>query len=220
MIKARPYVRLAIVFLALLGVLLNLTDSKNVLETLSYYTIQSNLLVAILFGALAWFDIKKTPWDDAWSRVFTGIFTIGITVTMLVFHVLIAPSIAPGGDYEVGGLADSLVHTVTPLLTLVHWALYSKKGAMKATDPLFFLLQPIDYVFYLGIYTVLGGRFTWGDVQSIYPYFFLNVEVYGWNGVLLFSAMILLLYLVLGYLLYFLDGIASWMEQKNRGDMQ
>lgn len=214
----RPYVRLAIALSALFGIFLNLIDADNVWETLSYYTIQSNLLVAVLFGLLAWFDFKHAPWEDAWSRIFTGMFTVGITVTMLVYHVLLAPTIAPGGDYVVNGLPDLFVHTITPALTLIHWFVYSKKGAMKATDPLFVLLQPIDYVLYLVIYNALGGRFTWGNTVSRYPYFFLNLDTFGLEGVLMWSAMILLLYLVLGFLLYFLDGLFLYFEQKRPGD--
>jgi hypothetical protein len=212
--------RLSIVISALFGLVLNLIQANNVLEMLSYYTIQSNVLVAVFFGILCWFDWKKQPWDDAWSRVLTGIFTIGITITMLVFHVLIAPTIASGGEYVVGSLRDSMVHTVTPMLTLMHWFLFSPKGSMKATDPLFYLIQPIDYVVYLVIYTSLGGRFTWGGVQSMYPYFFLNLEFYGVLGVLQFSAIILLLYLVLGYLLYFLDGVWKFWELRKRGNTE
>lgn len=212
--------RLTIVFSATFGIVLNLIQANNVLEMLSYYTIQSNLIVAVFFGILAWFDWKKRPWNDGWSRVFTGIFTIGITITMLVFHVLIAPTIAPDGEYVVGSLRDAMVHTVTPLLVLIHWGMYSPKGSMKATDPLFYLIQPIDYVLYVVIYTSLGGRFTWGNVQSMYPYFFLNLDVYGILGVLQFSVIILLLYLVLGYLLYFLDGLWKYWDMRKRGNVE
>lgn len=214
--KARPYVRLLIALCALFGIFLNLIDAKNVLEMLSYYTIQSNLLIAVFFVILAWFDLKKTPWEDAWSRVLTFVFTIGITVTMLVFHVLLAPTIEPGGDYVVNGLPDLFVHTITPLLTIVHWFVYSKKGAMRAADLLFTWLQPIDYVAYLVFYNLLGGRFTWDDVQSPYPYFFLNFETYGWDGVLQWTAMILLLYLVLGFLFYFVDGLLLYLEKRRQ----
>jgi hypothetical protein len=212
--KARPYVRLLIALSALFGIFLNLIDADNVLEMLSYYTIQSNLLVAVLFLILAWFDWKNQPWDDAWSRILTFVFTVGITVTMLVFHLLLAPTIEPGGEYVVNGLPDLFVHTITPILTIVHWFLYSKKGAMKATDPLFTVLQPLDYLLYIVFYNLLGGRFTWNDVQSPYPYFFLNLEVYGWTGVLMWSVILLLMYLVLGFLFYFIDSLRLSFEAR------
>lgn len=209
--------KLALVALGLLGIGLNIASADNVLEMFSYYTIQSNLFVVVLFSALCYFEIKKQPWEDRWKRVFKGMFTIGILVTMLVYHVLIKPGISEGIDYEVGGLADSLVHTIVPAMVVLDWLLFDAKGYLKAHDPLIWLLQPIDYLLYIVVYTSLGGRFTLGSEPVRHPYFFLDLETYGFVGVLKWAILILLLYLVLGYLLYFIDGLFRYLEMKRKG---
>jgi hypothetical protein len=210
--------KVAIVALGIFGIVLNAISADNVLELFSYYTIQSNLFVVVLFAVLAYFEIKNHPWEDHWKRVFKGMFTIGILVTMLVYHVLLKPGISSGSiDYEVGSLSDSLVHTIVPILVVLDWFLFDKKGFQKAFYPLLWLLQPIDYLFYVLIYTALGGRFTLGTEPVLYPYFFLDLGRYGFVGVLQWSILILLLYLVLGYLLYFIDGLLRYLEIKHKG---
>jgi hypothetical protein len=210
--------KLAIVVLGLLGIVLNTINADNVLELFSYYTIQSNLFVVILFAVLAFFEIKKQPWEDNWKRVFKGMFSIGILVTMLVYHVLLKPGISAGSiDYEVGSLADSLVHTIVPTLVILDWFLFDKKGFLKAYYPLLWLLQPVDYLFYVIIYTALGGRFTLGVEPVRYPYFFLDLGRFGFVGVLQWAVLILLLFMVLGYLLYFIDGLLRYLEMKRKG---
>lgn len=125
--------KLAIVVLGLIGIVLHTIDADNVLELFSYYTIQSNLFIVFLFAILAIFEIKKQPWEDNWKRIFKGMFTIGILVTMLVYHVLLKPGISSGSiDYEVGSLADSLLHTMVPTLVVLDWFLFDKKGFLKA----------------------------------------------------------------------------------------
>ncbi|MCK7485028.1 MAG: Pr6Pr family membrane protein [Bacillus subtilis] len=210
--------KLLIVLTGLVGIVLNAIDADNILELFSYYAIQSNLYVVILFSVLVGFEIKKRPWEDAWKRVFKGMFTIGILVTMLVYHVLLKPGIAAGNiDYEVGGLPDVLVHTMTPLLVILDWLLFDKKGLLKAYYPLLWLLQPVDYLVYVLIFTALGGRFTLGVEAVRYPYFFLDIDRFGFVGVLQWSILILLLYVVLGYLLYFIDGVVRYFELKRDG---
>ncbi len=204
-----------LVLAALFGLVLQFSTSTRFFQTFSYYTVQSNLWVLIFFGVLLWFEIKKRPWDYPWIRLFKTMFTIGIFVTFLVYHFLLRPSLGTDtGSFEVGGLNDLFVHYIVPIMTLLDYLIFDPKGKMKWYSPLFNLIRPLDYVLYLLIYNLLGGRFTFGSSTSTYPYFFLDIDRFGFLGVLQWSVLILLLYLVLGFLLYFVDGLILYFQMK------
>ena len=89
----------------------------------SYFTIQSNLLVAVTAWQL-WRDPVR---DGSWWRVVRVAAVAGITITGLVHFVLLRPLLdLEGADW----FADKLLHMVVPLLAVVAWGLVGDRKSV------------------------------------------------------------------------------------------
>ena len=194
-----------VVALALLGIVINTYQSDHVLESFSYYTLQSNLFVLVIFSVIIYRRILNR---DA-TRTITllkAMATVGIMITMLIYHFTLRPFLEGmnGIDYTVGDVRDLLLHYLVPSAAFMDWVLFDRHTKLHVKDPIIFLIQPFVYLFYTIIYTSLGGIYRLGDTIYYYPYFFLDVSQYGYFGVFLWSLLILMFYLILGYGLFVL----------------
>ncbi|MEI2810666.1 MAG: Pr6Pr family membrane protein [Nocardioides sp.] len=85
-------------------------------DTFSYFTIWSNLVVAIS-ATLLW----RRPWRDTTGRrVLRMDALLMITVTAIVYQVLLAPTTEVIGW---SNLTDPILHVITPLVTVVVWVI-------------------------------------------------------------------------------------------------
>ncbi|TVP94932.1 MAG: hypothetical protein EA374_05475 [Acholeplasmatales bacterium] len=189
-----------------LGMVLTIANSFNLLESFSYFTTQMNALATVLFACLAWFGMRGVTIDCRVLTVFKGAMTLALLVTMLVYHLVLRPVLSElYVDYAVWGVQDLIVHYAMPLLVLLDWGLFDVRGTVRRTDPLWFLLVPLTYVLYVIVYGALGGRFATQDIMARVPYFFLDVETYGLGTVVFWSALVLLVFFLLGVALYWFD---------------
>ena len=155
----------------------------------SYFTIQSNLLVAVAVVLLARDPLR----DGAGFRSLRLAGTIGITVTGLVHFTLLRPLLdLHGADY----IADKLLHMAVPLLAVVGWALFGPRPRVDRTAATWSVAWPLAY---LGYVLVVGAASGW------YPYPFLDVDEKGWGRVLAASVGITVLFLLLVALATALD---------------
>jgi hypothetical protein len=107
-----------------------------------------------------------------------------ITVTAIVYQVLIAPSV----DVEGWSLVtDPILHVVTPLVTVVVWAVWGPRGWISARLVPLALVVPLAWI----VWMLLRGA-----VVDAYPYGFANVGELGYASV----SVTLVLILVFGLL--------------------
>lgn len=167
---------------------------ERVRRLFSYFTIQSNILVAV-----ATFLVISGRMQTQWFRVIRLASLIGITVTGVVAAVALPPS----PDYSTANLiCDRLLHIVVPVLAFAGWIAFGPRGFVTRRDILPTLIWPI-----LWLVATLGlAPFThW------YPYPFLNVDVIGWGAVLVNCAGIAVLFLLLA-------ALALWADRRLPGD--
>ena len=216
MSKASWRFKVLISFVGLVGVGLTIINSFNYLESFSYFTTQSNTLATVFFISLVVFGGRQIPIDHRIVTILKGTLTLGLLVTMLVYHLVLRPILAElYVEYVVFGPQDLIVHYVMPLLVLLDFGFFDVRGRLRHTDPLWFLLFPVLYVLYIAIYGALGGRFAINGIMSRYPYFFLDVETYGIVTVIFWSTLVLVVFFLLGVALYWFDrGLAK--RQVNR----
>jgi hypothetical protein len=177
---------------------------------LIYYTILSNLACFFYFLTLTFFTAarifrKGVRGEAAWLPRLKGALTMCITVTLLVYHFLLAggaPPIPPAVITE-RWAANFLLHYVTPTMVILDWALFSPKKTFRRLDPLLWLAIPLAYVCFALVRAEIGGLLAGG--ASRFPYFFLDIDAIGWAGMLGYSAVITLGCVVLGYIYFFLD---------------
>ena len=161
----------------------------RLVDSLSYFTVWSNIVVALSATLLA-----RDPDDDrTWRRVLRLDALLMILVTFVVYQLVLAPSIDVRGW---SNLTDPLLHLVTPLLTLGVWLVWGPRGWLTAR------LVPLSLV-------VPGLWIAWslgrGAVVDAYPYGFVNVVDLGYAAVARNLAGVLVLSLVLAGVLWRID---------------
>ena len=193
--------KVLVVFLAFLGILLNTLQSNNVLESFSYYTLQSNLWVLLFFGFLLFYQPK-----DTYSKpvsIVKFVITVGIMITMVIYHFALRPLLdgMEDIDFLVGDLRDLLLHYFVPLAVLIDFFIDRKMQRFSLRKVFFVITLPLSYLVYTIIYTSFGGQYHLGETIYNYPYFFLDLETYGYIGVFGWSLVIIGLYLLVALIL-------------------
>ncbi|WP_068299519.1 Pr6Pr family membrane protein [Pararhodobacter sp. CCB-MM2] len=119
-----------------------------------YFTILTNALVAIGFGAYA---MGRRPSDRTMAGIVLAIGLVGV-----VYHLLLAPSSPLQGlDFW----ADLGLHTLVPLGAVGWWLGWGGKG-LHLRDLPYWVVWPLAYCAYALIRGAVDGR---------YPYFFLDL---------------------------------------------
>ena len=147
----------------------------------AYFTIQSNILVAVVSAQLARDPLR----DGATWRVVRLAAVVGITVTGVVHFLLLRPLLDLHGADQV---ADKLLHMVVPLLAVVGWALFGPRPRVELRDIKLALCWPLAWT---AVILVVGGLSGW------YPYPFLDHrEEHGATGVALAAVAITAFFLL------------------------
>jgi len=191
-----------IIILAGIARISGIFTSSPAWKSFLFYTVQSNLLCLAWIGILIWWtarDIRRSGvhGTSTPSARFGGAVMLAITVTMLIYLVVLVPiSFQQAGDYVPFSLTDNLIHIITPCLLILDWLLFSPKGSFRWSDPLLWALIPIAYLAFAFTYGGLGGEFYPG---ARYPYPFMNIEALGLSGVALWLAGLAVALIAVGY---------------------
>ena len=167
-----------------------------------YFTIQSNILIAIvcLIGLI--FLLKNFKANRIWY-VIKLVSTISITLTGLVFTFMLAPTLGS----QAWNLANILTHVIVPVSAVVDFFVVGINMYFKKKDVIYVIIPPLLYAIYAGIGYKLDWKFT---TEYNYPYFFLNwgskAGAFGFSselpyiGVMYWIILLLLLLIGLGFL--------------------
>lgn len=133
----------------------------------AYFTIQSNLLVAVAATLLA----LSPGRDGAGFRALRLAATVGITVTGLVHFVLLRPLLdLTGADWA----ADKLLHLLVPMLAAVGWLAFGPRPRVDGRAIAVALAWPVAW---LAVTLAVAGATRW------VPYPFLDFRAEGWAHV-------------------------------------
>ncbi len=168
---------------------------EAVIRYFSYFTILTNLLVAVCYTSLLLKDRKSERFFKQPS-VLTAV-TVYILIVGLVYNLVLRSQWNPQGLQL---LADNLLHTITPLLALLYWIIYvpAKNISWKQTPA--WMLYPFLYLTYI----LIRGSFS-----NFYPYFFINADTLGYT-----KAFINILYVTAAFLLVSL--VLIWIGKKKK----
>jgi hypothetical protein len=189
--------RVALVGLCGWGIALNVFAWGGSALILTYYTIQSNIVVAVFFAYLIARRIKT---DRPVSASIKGGVTVCITLTFAVYHFMLRPQAFEMGEYGTS-TANALAHYVVPLMVIADWLLFDAKGRMKALDPVKWLVFPGAYL----VFAMVLAQVRTVEIGSPYPYFFIDVQTLGVGPVILNCLAVAAGYTALGYVLVGLD---------------
>ncbi|MBA3489581.1 MAG: Pr6Pr family membrane protein [Longispora sp.] len=157
------------------------TPASRAFNTLFFFTIQSNAIVAVTSGLLA----IRPARNSTIFWVFRLIGVIGIFVTGFVYNTMLA------GLYELtpwGSVANSILHLIVPVLAVLGWILFGPRSNATWTCGALVLLYPIAWL----VVTLIRG-----PIIDWYPYPFLNVITQGYARVALNALLIALLFIAL-----------------------
>lgn len=171
----------------------------NEFYKLTYYTYLSNLLVVLFF---IWFIATggHTHKNPLRYRL-KACVTICITLTFLVYALLLAPLASADKFYT---LRNFSLHYIVPILTILDWILFDAKGMYKKIDPIIWTVLPFIYCVYSLIRGVVLRIPIPDEKHSPFPYFFLNIDKYGWSGFFVHFIGIVTTYIIIGYIMCFI----------------
>ena len=185
-------IRVAILILGWSSIIITLILSVGNPDILSAYTIQSNLIVMIWLSIALFFQERK---KDYWffKSVIRGAITLYITITFLVFAILLSPYYQPTG---IGIYTNLALHYLIPIAFIVDWVFTELNQKYSWKYIVYWLCYPILYL----IFTLIRGIFT-GDY--IYP--FLDLESMGVNLFIIWVFILTAVFLLFGSVFIFLN---------------
>jgi hypothetical protein len=197
---------------------IGLYDMKFTRSFYIYFTNLSNYLAAgIMLAELIQTARKR---DDGFVTVaprLRFISMLGLVLTFLVFNLLLArdPARDPALNYKVECL---LCHILLPVMYVIDWLMFYEHGKVRWTWPVLSALYPIAYLIYVFAHAALwrfgsGVMNHAGAAPVIYPYFFLNPEKVGINGVAMWIGVLLIGFILGGFLFLLIDRLM--MKRKN-----
>lgn len=152
--------------------------SEAIIRFFSYFTILTNLLIAVFFSAQIFTAFSSVKINK--PGVLTAL-TVYITVVGLVYQFLLRPLWDPQGLQKV---VDELLHSIIPLLVIVYWYFNENRQAVKYKQIPQWFIYPAVYLCYILIR---------GSVSGFYPYPFIDAGTIGMQKVL-WNAFFLLLF--------------------------
>lgn len=173
---------LTIVFCVVLGVVLNYMGPNTPKGTLLYYTIQSNILLALACVVFSFYDLARKHLPN-YMYLIKYIFTVAIAITGIAFNLFLAPQqIEHYGITRTYGLSSTLLHVVTPVLGLISYLFFDKTPFKRKFD-LYGLIVPLGYfVLIIGL-SMIKGLYLFNGLDGTptkFPYFFLDYVNNGW----------------------------------------
>lgn len=155
----------------------------------SYFTIQSN--VAALLASLA--VVRGRPLDTPWGRALRLAALVGMTVTCIVYIVVLSGDSTSTGIDQVANL---MLHYVGPPLFVLAWMIFGPFFSLTLADIPRALVWPLLWI----IYTLIHGAIT-----DWYPYPFIDVATKGYADVFVSVGFITVFALILSALFVGLD---------------
>ena len=172
-----------------------------IIRYFSFFTLISNLLVAICCTALIFLPVGSKQFFSR-PQIQTAI-TLYILIVGIIYNIVLRSLWEPKGMQLV---VDELLHSVIPVLFFIYWFLLVPKQQLQWSIFWPWLIFPLAYLAFI----LVRGSFS-----GFYPYPFLEVNKLGLSWVLLNSVGITVVFLVISLILI---GIAKWqVKSKTAG---
>jgi len=177
------------------GIILNLVqinffddNPDRLLESIKlfrYFTIQSNLLVAVYFALTV---SGKFEDSDFFKRFFGSVF-LSIFVTGIVFAGYLEWTYVSPGLYKIG---SALLHYISPILVTMYLLQSKEDYSFEYKDIKVWLIYPVSYLVYLIIQGVITNDY-------LYPFF--DVPTIGVLGLVISTFFLVLFFFGMSILL-------------------
>ncbi|MBB2146963.1 hypothetical protein GM921_15780 [Pedobacter sp. LMG 31464] len=197
--NTKRFCELTLALLTWFAILLQLyLTESSFLNFLSYFTILSNVLVAVCltFSSL----LPTTTFGNYFSSI-----KVRSAIALYIFIVGLVYNFVLRGIWEPKGwqlVVDNLLHVIVPMLYVLYWLIFIPKGVLKWKDGIVWAYFPLAYL----IYSLIRGYFI-----GWYPYPFLDVSKIGYQKVFINSGFMVIAFVLVGLLLI---GISKSFKRK------
>ena len=182
-----------------------------------HFTNISNFLcIGVMLAGLVQTAKKKEDSYVSAAPVMKFIGMLAILLTFLVFNIMLAGARDPQLNWRVGSL---LFHVVLPIMYIVDWFLFYERRQCKVYYPLVSVGFPLAYVVFLLIQAIIlkfdnSILIPNSTTPLIYPYFFVNLDTQGVDGVLMWIGILSVVFIAVGFGFFGLDIICKKKEDK------
>lgn len=182
----KKYCEVAIMLVAWFALALQLFILKDsIANFFSYFTILSNLLVALSLAASTFIPQTKIG----------KVFVLPTTKSAIALYILIVGlvyNLVLRGIWEPKGwqlIADNLLHVVVPIIYFGYWAIFVNKGTLNWKDGISWTYFPVTYL----AYCLIRGHFI-----DWYPYPFLDATKFGYQQVFINAGFVVVAFVIFG----------------------
>ena len=161
------------------------------IRSLSFFTNITNLLALVM--ALSLLSGKGKLYDFFKSPSVQGACCLYIAFVGLGFWGLLG---GPQVDNALDWIPELTAHTGSPILGAIYWFAAVPKRSLTWLDPVKWLVYPIAYL----IFWLFRG-----PLVGYYPYFFVDVNAIGYSGVAIWTSVLIISYLFLGFGMRLID---------------
>ncbi|YCK38009.1 Pr6Pr family membrane protein [Actinomadura sp. ATCC 39365] len=198
--------RLMLIAAAMVGLFYTWIGLGSPLNPLVLFTVQSNLL---LIGFYFWKVVGR--WRP--SAELKGAVTLYIVITGLVWHFLRMRGASPFEHVSLHGygLGNFLLHYVTPVMAVIDWLFLDRSAPRpRWAAAVRWLVYPMAYL----AFALVRGALLPPDAWKRYPYPFLDVDKFGYDGVALMALALAVCFVLLGDGLIALRSLADHVSRR------
>ena len=185
-----------------------------------YFTNISNFLCfGVMLACLIQTAEKKEDSFVSAAPMLKFIGMLGILLTFLVFNIMLAG--APGREPQLNWRIGSLTfHVVLPIMYIADWFLFYERKQCKWYYPIVSVSFPLAYAIFLVVHAAIlkfdTSILTPVDSVLIYPYFFVDFEKQGADGVAMWMAILAVVFAAVGFMFFGLDRLENRKNKKNK----
>lgn len=159
--------------------------AERFIRFFSYFTVLTNIVVAVTTTATAFFPTAKIGRFAARPTVQAAV-AVYISIVGIVYSLFLRSVWEPQGWQAV---ADHALHDVIPMAYVLYWLTLAPKSGIAWIEPLKWLSYPLVYMAYS---LIRGAAAAW------YPYWFVDVTQLGYAKALTNAALVLAAFVIVG----------------------
>lgn len=192
-----------------------LTQAKFQTIQLEFFYNIITILTVVYFYVISFWQINNTKKEKTcllpWLK---GMLTVSCAGILIITYFFINHRQIPQWDKY---FIANITHYVIPAMVVIDWFLFDKKGHFKPFFPIIWTIPAMLYTVYSYVSVLvlhrnikLEGSFCYPIFGcGNYPYPFFNIEANGISNTIGKLLLFSLVFIVFGYLMYFIDIIPS-----------
>ncbi|MBR3281584.1 MAG: hypothetical protein IKI57_07130 [Clostridia bacterium] len=174
---------------------------------LNFFTIDSNILmgIAALISIIEEFKVIKGKKEEVskFSRAFKLMSVVGVTLTMLVTMIFLAPA-SPYGYFSLFTYSNFFLHLLNPLLSIIVFVMFEKSKSLSLKHTFIGIIPMVIYSFY----------YVWAAVTHSHDG--IVESGYDWYGFFTFGLNSIVIVLPIMYAITYVISVVLWKLNKEK----